>query len=441
MEKINNEWSKKTKTEDWIHKNSFKKISVKDKSFNQSESNVDSIIYVEKTTKVVSSEKDKHEIVVNKLTRKEKYENDLKFQEEQITLRESKIVVEANFFKRIWLKFCLSLFLFWNKKHFKIKHAFYIRSVNKRKDKTIKMAGDVWYRRIGSNLSNYTVLIIMLIAMIFPFYWMLITSFKPYSEVDTGVMESLWPKHWTLQAYKDMFTFVNNSGGRESIPFSRFFFNSLFIALVSTLVQLSVSVIGGFAIYNWRTKFNSLFMIIMFSIMMVPGEAMLLGRYWIAVQMQWRDTLFALIVPFIGNVFTIYLMSNAFYGLNRDLKRAAKVDGLSSFQYFMKIALPAVSATILTSFIISFIESWNSVLWPITVIDNQSGQWRTIPMLLYSLMNVSGMTSEEFPIADPINVKMAASILAILPMIIVFIVFNKWIINGLTKRSVGGTKG
>ncbi|ATQ35189.1 sn-glycerol-3-phosphate ABC transporter permease [Mesoplasma entomophilum] len=370
---------------------------------------------------------------------KEKYENDLLNIEIKRNEKEQKIIITRSWFKRLWMNLMLSCFLKVSIKKVKINHFFYLRHVKRVKNKTLKMSGDVWYKRIWTNVSGYTFLFIMLIVMLFPFYWMIITSFKDYSEIDSGVKETLWPKHWTLTAYKDMFTYLDSNNQTKSIPFYRFFTNSLFIALMSTGFSLIVSVIAGFAIYNWRTKFNYVFMIIMFSIMMVPGEALILGRYWIAVKMQWKNNLLALVVPFIGNVFTIYLMSNAFYGLNRDLKRAAKIDGLSSFQYFVKIALPAVSATILTSFIISFIESWNSVLWPITIMD-QDSNWRTIPMMLYALMNLTGDVNPEiFKAQDPINVKMAASIMAILPMIIVFIVFNKWIINGLTKRDVGGS--
>lgn len=378
------------------------------------------------------------------LKRKEKYETQLHKFSNDVSKREEKIVLSNSF----WTAFMLKIKLFFFKKFVpkKIHYSnwFYIRKTERIKKNTMKMAGDVWYKNIFSRSVNWLILLIMFVIMIFPFYWMLITSFKSNAEVNPinhqSLWQSLWPESWNLSVYKDMFDFVDLTQSNKDITFSRFFFNSFFIAILSTVVQLVVSIIGGFAIYNWRTRLNSVFMIIMFSIMMVPGEAMLLGRYTIIVQMGWTNTLAALIVPFVGNVFTMYLMSNAFYALNKDLKRAAKIDGLNSVQYFVKIALPTISATIITSFIISFIESWNSVLWPITIMRDET-EWKTIPMLLYKMMQVSGVEPEIGIGYNPINMKMAASFIAILPMLVIFVVFNKWIINGLSRRGSSGSKG
>lgn len=376
--------------------------------------------------------------------RKIKLEEQNKAFENKINQKEERIVLSTSWWTAFWLKINLFFFKKFMPKKIHYSNLIYIQRTERIKKKTLKLAGDIWYKNIFSTSINWTILIIMFLIMIFPFYWMLITSFKSYSEVDPNIKRSfwelMWPESWSLNTYKDMFNFVNLTSSNKDITFSRFFFNSFFIAILSTLVQLSVSIVGGFAIYNWRTKFNSVFMIIMFSIMMVPGEAMLLGRYTLMVQLGWMNTLMALIVPFIGNVFTMYLMSNAFYALNKDLKRAAKIDGLNSMQYFIKIALPAISATIITSFIISFIESWNSVLWPVTIMRDDT-VWKTIPMMLYKMMGVTGQEQEINIGYNPMNMKMAASFIAILPMLVVFIVFNKWIINGLSKKGSSGSKG
>ncbi|ATZ17617.1 carbohydrate ABC transporter permease [Mesoplasma melaleucae] len=352
---------------------------------------------------------------------------------------ENVIIYTQNKVKKWLMQILLIIRIYFYKKYINIKHRNYIRSVSKKNSRILKLAGDFWYKRIFLNLSTYSAIFIMLIFLIFPFYWMLMTSFKPYSEVESGVLESLWPKEWTLQVYKDMFKYINAEGNPDSISIPRFFFNSLLVASLSTIFQLIVSVLAGFAIYNWRTKLNPLFLMVIFSIMMVPAESLLLGRYWITVQMQWKDTLMALIVPFIGNVFTIYLMSNAFYDLSKDLKRASKIDGLNTFQYFLKIAVPAVSGAILTAGIISFIDSWNAVLWPITVMDKDSGQWRTIPMLLYSIMYSDGIIPGYQ--LNPNNIKMAACIISIVPMIVIFLIFQKWIIRGLSRQGSNGSKG
>ncbi|PPE04813.1 sn-glycerol-3-phosphate ABC transporter permease [Entomoplasma ellychniae] len=374
---------------------------------------------------------------------REKYNFQISNYESQIEKKEEKIILSNNWFNAFIMKISLFFFIKFSLKWINFKNFFYLKKVKKIQKNTLRMSGDVWYKNIAPGLLNWTILLVMFVITIFPFYWMLITSFKSYDEVDPTktrtLWELLWPKSWSLETYKNMFNFID-SVSSDSISFQRFFLNSFFIAILSTLTQLIASIIGGFAIYNWRTKINPLFMMIMFSIMMVPGEAMLLGRYILMVQLNWTNTLMALIIPFIGNVFTIYLMSNAFYALNRDLKRAAKIDGLSSFQYFLKIALPAISATIITAFIISFIESWNSVLWPVTIMRDNS-EWKTIPIMLWKMMQTSGLEPELQVGFNPINLKMAASFIAILPMLVVFVVFNKFIINGLSKRGSSSSKG
>ncbi|AGY41091.1 binding-protein-dependent transport systems inner membrane component [Mesoplasma florum W37] len=373
------------------------------------------------------------------IKRKNNYKKDEEKLTQIITKYDQVSIYWSGFFKKNFIKFYLSIFIYIFKKYLNIKNRKYLKTIESRSKKTLKLAGDFWYKRIFLNLSTYSAILIMFIFLLFPFYWMLMTSFKPYSEVKPNILESLWPKEWSLQAYKDMFKYINAEGNQDSISIPRFFFNSLFVASISTILQLVVSVLAGFAIYNWRTKLNPLLLIIIFSIMMVPAESLLLGRYWITVQMQWKDTLMALIVPFIGNVFTIYLMSNAFYDLSKDLKRASKVDGLNTFQYFLKIAIPAVSGAIITAGIISFIDSWNAVLWPITVMDKDSGQWRTIPMLLYSIMYSNGIIPGEQ--LNPNNIKMAACIISILPMVVIFLLFQKWIIRGLSRQGSNGSKG
>ncbi|ASZ08781.1 carbohydrate ABC transporter permease [Mesoplasma chauliocola] len=371
--------------------------------------------------------------------RKNKYNLAILKRDLFIENKQKQIIYSKNIFKKIYLQTILFFVLAFIKKYINVRHRNYLNQISKRNSKTLKLAGDFWYKRIFLNISTYSAIILMLIFLIFPFYWMLMTSFKPYSEVRPGVLESLWPKEWTLQAYKDMFKYINAEGNPDSISIPRFFFNSFLVASLTTILQLVVSVLAGFAIYNWRTKLNPLLLIIIFSIMMVPAESLLLGRYWITVQMQWRDSITALIVPFIGNVFTVYLMSNAFYDLSKDLKRASKIDGLNSFQYFLKIAVPAVSGAILTAGIIAFIDSWNAVLWPITVMDKDTGQWRTIPMLLYSIMYSDGIIPGEQ--LNPNNIKMAACIISIIPMIVIFLLFQKWIIKGLSRPGTNTNKG
>ncbi|ATZ17627.1 carbohydrate ABC transporter permease [Mesoplasma melaleucae] len=371
---------------------------------------------------------------------KERYDGDILKKEEFIYEHNEKAIYERNFFKKVSsnMKFNITLKMINIK--FQLRNRIYLNHVKKTAKKTLTLSSDSLLKKAASKFLNAIVLLIVGIIILCPFYWMIITSFKTYPEVAPGIDQTIWPKVWSLQAYKDTLKVVKNMADLNDLNISRFFINSVVVALLSTLLQLFVSLLGGFAIYNWKTRFNSVFLIIIFSIMMVPGEALLMGRFVLISRMGWANTGLALIVPFIGNVFTIYLVANAFSALGSDLRKASKIDGLSNFQYFFKIATPAISATLVTAFITGLITSWNSILWPITIID-QNGTWTTIPMLLYKFLNITGQEVGNNAPNDPINVKMAACLICILPMIVLFVVFNRPIINGLTKRNSGGNKG
>jgi len=336
-------------------------------------------------------------------------------------------------------------FILWALKlNAKVRNRRYLKKVEQKKRFTLTLAGESFWKKFWVKLGQGIFLFIMVIIIIFPFYWMLMTSFKPFDDVQPTLKETLWPKHWSLEAYQELFKYVDSGGATQTIKIGRYFWNTIYISFLSTITQTAVSLLGGFAIFNWKTKLNPIFMGIMFSLIMIPGEAMLLGRFIFAVQLGWRDNILALIVPYIGNVYTIYLMSNAFSVTGKDLKKASKVDGLSTFKYFYKIAVPAIKSTIVTTMIISFIEGWNSTLWPVMIMKDGS-QHATIPMLLYGIINITGGDIDPIRLSglqNPVNFKMAASVLSILPIVLVFIIFNKPIIRGISNRGgARATKG
>ncbi|WP_026389555.1 carbohydrate ABC transporter permease [[Acholeplasma] multilocale] len=356
---------------------------------------------------------------------------------------EEKLIESDKFHQKVIAKTNAAIKIKMLEKKSNFKNHYYLKKVAARKRLTISMAGETLGKVIINRVLNGIFIAIMAIIILFPLYWMVITSFKTFEHVNPTFNETLWPREWSIEAYRTMFDYMTTSG-KATVPVSRFLFNSFLVSSLSSGTQIIVSLIGGFALFNWKTKLNPFFMIIMFSLMMIPGESLLLGKYIFAINLGWENNILALIIPFIGNAFTIYLISNAFLALSPDLKRAAKIDGLSTFSYFIRIAIPGIASTIATSTIIAFISSWNSTLWPITIISLDS-EIATIPMMLYGMINITGEAIKDFvevPFAyDPINMKMAASVISILPIFIVFVVFNKWIIKGLTKRSVGGGKG
>lgn len=347
-----------------------------------------------------------------------------------------------------FLKFCDFIALKISYKLFRIKSRLVNFNFNyklaRTQGQTMRLSGETFWRTFARKSGQTLFLTIMAVIILLPFFWMILNSFRSSEEMygNTDAM-SFWPETFDIKSYQRIFTFVSGEVG-----LGRFFENSFLIAFISTITQISLSVIGGFAISNWKTRLTGPLLTFMFATMMIPGEAMLLGQYLTAVNFGLKNNPVALVLPFIANVFTTYLMSQSFSTLNGSVKRAAKIDGLSTFKYFWKVAIPTIRGTIITSALISFISAWNAILWPTMILDSDS-DWMTIPMLLKQMMGVHGGEGrwdgtvdpgfEEFPV-DPQNLKMSAAVLSILPMVVLLLVANKSIIKGITSRN-SGTKG
>ncbi|ASP28545.1 sugar ABC transporter permease [Spiroplasma corruscae] len=341
------------------------------------------------------------------------------------------------FFIIIFFKF---LNIFYKRKNKFINYK-YNKLLQKQIIFTNTMAGETFWKKVLRKIIQGTFLFVMAIIIIFPFYWMILTSVRGLDEFDPLAPTSFFPSSYTWEAYRKLFEYVGGSSSMFKVTMQRFFINSILISFTTTILQLLISIIAGFGLANWKTKPQGIILIVMFATVMVPGEAMLIGQYIYIVQLGLKNTFWSLVVPFISNVFTIYLMANAFSSVGKSVKSAAKVDGLSTFKYFWKVALPSVRSTIITSFIISLISSWNAVLWPTMVLGSNS-EWVTLPMLLWNLMSIQGGEQgdilEHFA-RDPQNLKMAGAVVSIMPMIIVFIFANKLIIKGISRDR--GDKG
>ncbi|WP_026389201.1 carbohydrate ABC transporter permease [[Acholeplasma] multilocale] len=312
------------------------------------------------------------------------------------------------------------------------------RYVYKKKLFTASMAGEVWWKQAGILTVRTLFLSVMAIIVIFPFYWMISISFRSVDEIRGGLTGALpiWPSEWTTAAYDFLF---NNPEAKLEV--SKFIANSFVIAIISMTTQIIASLLAGYGLSHYNTRGKEVLIVVILATMMLPGEALLIGQYMLATTFNWQNTLPALFVPFIGNAFTIYMFKNAFDGVNNSIKRAAKVDGLSTFKFFWKVAIPLVRATIFTSALMGFIASWNSVLWPTMVLKSDS-EWMTLPMLLWQIIESTGdangvwnISDEVGSLMDPQNVKMASAVIAILPMFIIFVLTKKYLVKGITSNS------
>ena len=273
---------------------------------------------------------------------------------------------------------------------------------------------------IVSKVLVYIFLVLVAISVVFPFYWMVITSLKTDYEYN-----QLVPTVYVTYG----FDFENYAQAIQVGNFLRNLGNTLLVAVVSTLLSTVIIVLAAFAFARLEFKGkNTLFMALL-ATMMVPGELFTITNYATVSNLGWTNSLTALIVPFLVSVFYIYLLRNTFKQIPDSLYYAAKVDGTSDLKYLVKVMLPMSSSTIISIVILKIMGSWNAYIWPRLV--NKNEEWRLISNWL-----TNGFVDEQGLVNYPM--KMAGVVIVSLPLLIMFILFRKYIMRGVSKSGIKG---
>lgn len=275
-------------------------------------------------------------------------------------------------------------------------------------------------RTVAFNIFLYTLLGVWALFVLFPFYWMILSSVKTYSAYTSEFIPKFFTFHPTFQNYIDAFTSVN---------LGRYLLNTLIFTLVTTVLMILVIVFAayGFARLNFRGK-NLVFTIFL-SMMMIPNELLVITNYVTITNMNLRNTFLGLILPSVTSVFYIYLLKENFEQVPDELYYAAKVDGSSDFKYMWKVMLPVCRPTLVTVTILKVIECWNSYIWPRLVTDDPS--YFLVSNGIQEIRE-NGFGRENIP------AMMAAVVVISIPLILLFLVFRKKIMSGVSR---GGTKG
>lgn len=261
----------------------------------------------------------------------------------------------------------------------------------------------------------YTVLTIGAFAFIYPFIWMVSASFS--SEQGLATL-TLLPEHFTLQNYRQLI---------ESIPIFRSLFNSLLVASVVTFGVLIFGSMVGYALARHRFRGRTfLFFLIIFT-MTLPFQITLIPNYIIMVKFGWIDTYAALIVPALMNAFAIILFRQHFMTIPQDLIDAARIDGCSEMRILFQILWPVSIPALVTVGLITFMTSWNDVLWPIIVIRDE--QLMTMPQLV-TLFAVGGRSMGQ------LSVKLASATMLALPIIIAYLIFQRYFIQSMAATGL-----
>ena len=277
--------------------------------------------------------------------------------------------------------------------------------------------------RLGSGAWKacvYTLLIFWALMVLFPFYWMLLTSVKSYGSYNAEYVPKLFTLSPTLQNYVDAF---------RAVPLARYFLNTVIFTLLTTGIMLVVTVLAAFAFARLNFRGKDLAFTVFLSLMMIPNELVVITNYVTITNAQLRNTFLGLILPSVTSVFYIYLLKENFSQIPDELYYAAKVDGTSDLKYLWKVMIPICQPTIVTVTILKVIECWNSYVWPRLV--------TTDPNLFLVSVGIQEIRENGFG-RENIPAMMAAVVVISLPLILLFLIFHKKIMAGVAR---GGTKG
>lgn len=266
---------------------------------------------------------------------------------------------------------------------------------------------------------KYAFLILVAVAVLFPFYWMIISSLKSLEEYRQSV-PTFWPQHVLWSNYAEAFTQAN---------LWRLFGNTVFVGIVSTILSLVITILAAFAFARLEFKGKNILFAGLLATMMIPGELFTITNYITVSKMELTNTYTVLIVPFLVSVFYIYLLRQSFMQIPNELYYAAKVDGTSDFKYLLKVMIPLALPTIITITILKMMGAWNSYMWPRLVANDDAHA-----LVTYGLRNAFQDVSGDvnYP------VQMAAVAVVSLPLFLVFVFFRKYIMKGVSRSGIKG---
>ena len=267
---------------------------------------------------------------------------------------------------------------------------------------------------------TYSFLGLWAVFVLFPFYWMVLTSVKSYSQYNAEFIPQLFTLSPTLENYLEAFS---------AVPLADYFVNTVIVTLITTALMLFVSVLAAFAFARLNFPGRDLAFTAFLALMMIPSELVVITSFVTVTQMDLRNTFTGLVLPSVTSVFYIYLLRENFAQIPDELYYAAKVDGTSDMKYLWKVMVPICKPTIVTVTILKVIECWNSFVWPRLITDNED---------YFLVSNGIQQIRENGFGRDNIPAMMAAVVVISLPLIVLFLVFRKKIMAGVAR---GGTKG
>ena len=265
--------------------------------------------------------------------------------------------------------------------------------------------------------TGYIILITGAVSMVLPFIYMISLSFMTDKQIFSGMADFI-PCPFTV----DNYSYVINHA-----DIFRFFFNSMFVAIATTIGQVIISALAGYAFARFKFKFKEQLFFLILITMMIPPQVNIIPLFYIMKEFNWIDTYQALIVPGLFGGFGVFMMRQWFKSIPEDMELSARIDGCNTFQVFWKIALPLALPAIITLAVFTFITTWNSFMWPLIVTNTEA--MRTLPL---SLADFKGSFRE---ITDW-GALTAYSVICTLPAVILFLLCRKYFINDIINGGI-----
>ena len=266
----------------------------------------------------------------------------------------------------------------------------------------------------------YFLLSLWAVLVLFPFYWMLLTSVKSYSSYNSEYVPKFFTLSPTIQNYITAFT---------AVPLAKYFFNTFIFTVVTTFIMMIVVILSAFAFARLDFKGKDIVFAMFLSLMMIPNELVIITNFVTITNLDLRNTFLGLILPSVTSVFYIYLLKENFEQIPEELYKAAKVDGTSDFRYLWRVMIPISRPTLVTITILKVIECWNSYVWPRLITDDQN--YFLVSNGIQEIRE-NGFGRENVP------AMMAAVVVISVPLVVLFLIFRRKIMAGVAR---GGTKG
>lgn len=272
-------------------------------------------------------------------------------------------------------------------------------------------------RRIAADLVVYVLLLVGLLSVILPFIYMVASSLE--NQIQIGALTpQFWPNPLIWSNYQRVW---------NDLPMARFFLNSFIVSITITVGQLLTASMAAYAFARLRFRGRSSLFGLYLATLIIPSQVTLIPNYLIVRDLQWHNTYMGLIAPFVVSVFSTFLLRQFFLTIPRDLEDAARIDGANHWQIYWRIIMPLSRSALATVVILTFLASWNNFLWPLVVVD--SPELRTVPLAITAYQG-------QYAIAwGPL---MAAATLSLAPVLVVYMVMQKYVIEGIALTGQGG---